>query len=147
TPLVRAEYARESLEAFLRWLAADSRGCPLMELPLLAADGPFYRLLMDSFNQSGRFTQVEECYNRALFHPGQRDAAAYLQTALAGRRRKELKRQEKRLGETGRLEYRTLGPQGDAAAWVEDFLQLEASGWKGHEGSALALREQDRAFF
>jgi hypothetical protein len=147
TPLVRADCARETLEAFLKWLAADRGGCPLLELARITGDGPFHFLLLDSFNESHRLTQVEECYTRALFRPAQRDADAYLQAALAGKRRKELKRQENRLREIGRLEYRTLEPRDDVAVWLEDFLRLEASGWKGLEGGALAMKEADRAFF
>src|SRR5205823_5287346 len=30
--------------------------------------------------------------------------------------------------------------------WIEDFLQLEASGWKGQQGSALACTETSRRF-
>ena len=35
----------------------------------------------------------------------------------------------------------------DAAPWIERFLALEASGWKGRGGSALAATPQARGFF
>lgn len=39
-----------------------------------------------------------------------------------------------------------LGPADDVARWTEDFLGLEASGWKGSRGSAMACTEASRRF-
>jgi hypothetical protein len=39
-----------------------------------------------------------------------------------------------------------LANDGDAARWIEDFIRIEASGWKGKAGGALACREPDLAF-
>jgi hypothetical protein len=47
----------------------------------------------------------------------------------------------------GELRNRVLGPDGDAAAWIDSFLKLEASGWKGREGSAFASSDSTRRFF
>lgn len=58
-----------------------------------------------------------------------------------------MRRQERRLSELGRLEYVELEPGGDVEAWIHDFLQLEASGWKGRQGSAFASSEAGRKFF
>jgi hypothetical protein len=35
----------------------------------------------------------------------------------------------------------------NATGWIEEFLKLEASGWKGEQGTALACKEADRNFF
>jgi len=60
----------------------------------------------------------------------------------SAKRRKEARRLERRLAERGALE---LSEASDAAA-IERFLALEASGWKGARGTALA-REAERAAF
>jgi CelD/BcsL family acetyltransferase involved in cellulose biosynthesis len=39
-----------------------------------------------------------------------------------------------------------LAPDGDVGAWTQEFMRLEASGWKGRAGTALACREDDRRF-
>jgi CelD/BcsL family acetyltransferase involved in cellulose biosynthesis len=39
-----------------------------------------------------------------------------------------------------------LTRDGDWRAWTEEFMRLEASGWKGRGGTALACREDDRRF-
>ncbi len=47
----------------------------------------------------------------------------------------------------GIFEYVALESDADAGAWIKDFIQLEASGWKGKDGSALALADAHRKFF
>ena len=47
---------------------------------------------------------------------------------------------------TGKVSPVRLAPDGDLARWTEDFMRLEASGWKGKAGSALSCREDDRRF-
>ena len=39
-----------------------------------------------------------------------------------------------------------MGPGGDASAEIERFLELEASGWKGREGGALAASDENLGF-
>jgi CelD/BcsL family acetyltransferase involved in cellulose biosynthesis len=55
------------------------------------------------------------------------------------KRRKEYKRLQNRLSEQGKFEQISYATGDDAAAWVEDLLALEAAGWKGQRGTALAI--------
>lgn len=146
TPLLRTEYAHECLAAFFDWLAAGTHGCPLMEFGSINGDGEFRRLLVDCCNEASKLTYVTECFTRALLRPGT-DGEQYLRTVLSSKDRRELKRRETRLAESGRFEYVALGADTNVKSWIEEFLQLEASGWKGQEGSALACNEADRTFF
>src|SRR5215475_5688741 len=129
-PLLRAGYGREALAAFFDWLAAGDHNCSLMEFGFVTGEGPFHHLLLDYLNLHLKFTYVTEAFTRALFRPAA-DAEDYLRSALGRFRRKEFKRLEKRLAETGRLEYTTLEQGGDVDAWVEEFLEFEAKSWKG----------------
>jgi hypothetical protein len=70
-----------------------------------------------------------------------------LSAALRGIHRKDLRRKEKRLSETGFVEYDELTSDGDIDKWTNDFLEVEASGWKGREGSALGATGESRSFF
>jgi CelD/BcsL family acetyltransferase involved in cellulose biosynthesis len=146
TPLVRADCAAPTLAVLFDWLRADRQGAALLELGPIGADGPFARALTDHCNDRLRPTFVTESHTRAVLEP-HADAEAYLNEALAGKRRRELRRQERALAGPGRLEYRRLGPGEGPSAWVEAFLRLEAEGWKGRSGSAMACREADAAFF
>src|SRR5215470_2488526 len=145
-PLLRAGYGREALAAFFDWLDAGTHNCSLMEFGFVTGEGPFHHLLVDYLNDRLKFTYVTEAFTRALFRPAA-DAEVYIHSALNRVRRKEYKRQERRLAETGRLEYTALEPGADIDAWIEEFLQFEANSWKGKGGRALACNETDREYF
>src|SRR5262249_35632703 len=136
TPLIRAGYGREVIAAFFDWLAAGGHGCSLMEFAFIAGDGPFHQTLLDYFNESPRLSCVTNIFTRALFRPAS-DAETYVRAALRRARRKEFERQERRLSEAGHVEYLSLEPGDDVAAWIEGFLQVEAISWKGMGGRAL----------
>ncbi len=154
TPLLRPAYASDCLATFFDWLGKVPETGALLKLEYIAGDGLFQQLLNDYFNQSRNLRTVEERHNRALLErvgTGPTASEAYLNTALSGKRRKELRRQEKLMREQGELEYIEL-PAGaltgaEIESWVEQFLELEAQGWKGAQGSALASSAASREFF
>lgn len=145
TPLIRAGYERETLAAFLDWAAIDPAGASIVEMPMIHGEGPFAQALLDVLNERRLLAVTDEAYTRALIRRAA-DAEAYCAAHSSGSR-KEWRRLRKRLGELGTLETRVLGADDDAGPWVEQFLALEASGWKGTQKTALAAAERDRAFF
>lgn len=148
TPLVRQGHERDALRALLAWAAQDGRCGAFLELPGLDAEGPFALALGDVLRERVRLSFVVDQGQRAFFRPATHaDATAYIEDALRGKRIREYRRQERRLGEPGGVTYRVLDSAADLEAWVGQFLALEASGWKGQEGTALGLREPDRTFF
>ncbi len=62
----------------------------------------------------------------------------YYTAALSGKKRKELRRQLTRLSELGDIGFLRQHDSDGLGDWVEHFLELEAAGWKGKAGSALA---------
>ncbi|MEJ7598150.1 MAG: GNAT family N-acetyltransferase [Kofleriaceae bacterium] len=139
TPLVRADRAVATLEAFLAW--ARSTDAMLFELQTIRSDGAFGHALIETLRGLGLKAFHESSHTRALFRPAA-DLERYLDHAMSGKKRKELRRQERRLGESGSLVYDQLEPGGDLERWLEEFLELEALGWKGQGGTAL---KTDRA--
>jgi hypothetical protein len=146
TPLLRGGYAVESLGAFFDWLATNPDGCSLIELGFVSGGGLFNEALVDSLNQNDKSWFVSDCFTRALFRP-RCDAEAYMSAALRGIHRKDLRRREKRLAETGKVEYTSLDAGSNIDSWINDFMAVEAGGWKGNEGSALASNNDSRSFF
>ncbi len=146
TPLLHRDHASEALRALLRWAGADRRGATLIEFPFVPGEGPFAQLLINVINDLGCLTYPTESFTRALLRPGA-DADAYIQSALAPKHRRELGRMRRRLAELGRLEVRRLNPDDDPAPWLQQFLALEAAGWKGTERTALGCAESERAYF
>jgi hypothetical protein len=146
TPLVREGYGQQVIAAFFNWLDAGSHDCSLMEFRFIAGDGLFNGFLMDYFERHTKLHYISMYFLRAMFRPTI-DADTYLCAALSAKHRKMVKRQERQLSEIGRLEYDALTPDDDVAVWIEEFLQLEASGWKGRESSAIASNEPDQSYF
>lgn len=147
TPLLRAEDAREALEAFLDWAGKDPRGAAIVEFGQTAADGPFRKLLVDCLHARQIVHQVPEICNRALLEKAT-SAEAFLRASLSSGFRKETRRLRKRLGECGRLESRVLASEDEFDTWLNQFLDLEARGWKGPSGAgtAIALSREETAF-
>lgn len=146
TPLLRTEYAHQALATFFDWLGSDPRRPPLLELKTVHGEGPFHQLLVDHLHEHTTLPFVSSCYTRAFFRPRQ-DGNAYVQASLKGRHRRGLKRLERLLAETGQMQYLALEAGDDIEAWIEAFLQIEASGWKGRVGTALACTKADQTFF
>jgi len=144
TPLIRPERARETLAALLQWAGADG-SAHMLDFSYVRGDGPFHDLLMGHVNEAGAVQCVTNRFARALWKAGQ-DLESYLQSTLSASARKEYRRQRKRLGELGRLEFRTLQDGGEVDGWLEEFMGLESSGWKAREGQALALSDDQRTF-
>jgi CelD/BcsL family acetyltransferase involved in cellulose biosynthesis len=146
TPLVDREHAPACLAALLEWLARDPRGAGVVEWGLVGSDGPFADALMRVLDQTERRRFVSQSSERACLRP-RADAECFFDAALSAKRRKEYRRLERRLAELGPLEYAELDSPARAAQWIAQFLQLEASGWKGRRGSALASTDPNRSFF
>lgn len=146
TPLVRQGHATPVLEALFDWLKSDSRGASLLRLELVSGDGAFARALTEVCHRNRRPAHLVEGYCRALIEPRQ-DAVSYIGEALAYRHYKDYRRKERLLGERGKFERRILAPGEDVGVWTEQFLQLEARGWKGREGTAMVCRPADAAYF
>ncbi|HZJ65829.1 MAG TPA: GNAT family N-acetyltransferase [Kofleriaceae bacterium] len=145
TPLVRADLASEAIAALFAWLRRDTTAA-VFEWQTLGADGPFYHALIDALHHLGFEAFHERSHTRALFRPAA-TAEAYLARALCGKKRKELRRQERRLAEAGRIVYDELAPGGDLEAWLDEFVALEQHGWKGQGGTALRTDPAGLAMF
>ena len=57
-----------------------------------------------------------------------------------------LRRWEAKLRAAGTVTPARFSNGDDLEAWTQAFMQLEAGGWKGRAGTALACREDDRSY-
>jgi len=108
----------------------------------MPAQGPFAAALDAILRRTQMPSSEFNAHTRALLEPSA-DAArsGYLEHALGGRKYRELRRTVRRLGEAGSLSYTTLTEPDAVAAALDDFLALEAAGWKGQAGTAAACDE------
>ena len=145
-PLVARGLEREFWRALLGW--ADGYGgfelfLHLAQMPL---EGALYQALQTVLAEQGRLAAVVHREDRAML-ASDLSPEAYFEASLSGKKRKELRRQFNRLSELGAVALtRTMGDE-HLARWIEDFLALEHSGWKGTQGSALGSHQTTTRMF
>ncbi len=136
TPLVRAKSASNCVSALLQsGLAA------LVEFDWMPAGGRFYGALTEAASIGGQPWMVTDAYARALLVRSRDPRPRYNSNM-----KNNLRRWEARLKPLGELRPVRLVEGDNVEAWLEEFMRLEASGWKGRAGTALACREDDRRF-
>ena len=106
----------------------------------IPAQGPFIETLK---KQSAHFKIIETWQRAALKPVGKFED--WLQTNFDQKRRKEFKRLRNRLSEQGGMDTEILQHGQDAKPFVEELLMLEAKGWKGSKGTAIAANPKLKA--
>ena len=76
-------------------------------------------------------------HERALLAPGAQRARAISSARCPAGKRKELRRQRRRLEDIAPVTFATAPDAAGIEAALKDFLVLEASGWKGRAGTAI----------
>jgi CelD/BcsL family acetyltransferase involved in cellulose biosynthesis len=144
-PLVEREAAEPVIGAFLSHLADDSALPGLVLLPFLPEDGILAGALDAVVRRAEMPSATFGRHRRALLAPAG-DRANYLEAAMNGHQRKELRRRWRRLGETGAIAVTIATEPSAVDRALEDFFTLEALGWKGRAGTAAAADEQVQHF-
>lgn len=134
TPLVDAEEADSALLCAFTYVA-KARGPRFLMLQEMGAKGPVMTTVTRAMATGWRYTTVPPrgTWPALLRRPQH----TYLEESLPPKQRRNLRRSRRLLEEQLGCELRLVDHAGEAAA-VERFLQLEASGWKGRRGTALA---------
>ena len=125
--------------------AARNAGARALILRDMSLDGPAMKAFTESLGREGLRPRVLQSYLRASLD-ATRNADALLHEALGGKKLKELRRQRHRLAEHGAIGFDVARSPDQVAAATETFMRLEASGWKGARGTALAQDSGDAAF-
>lgn len=137
-PVLDAACAGEAMRALIDHIAASP------DLPRLVRATAWPRSL-DALLPHGAHLTPAESWQRAVLGPAPDvDAERYLKGAMG----KALNKRRSKLVELGRLGVvATETARGHAAIPAfEDFMALEARGWKGRAGTAIALRPADRDY-
>ena len=146
SPLVAKGCEKGFWRALLKELDNTPGPALFLHLPTLPLQGALNQALDAVLNETGHPNAIVEQKSRAMLASSLRPEE-YLAQAMSAKKRKELRRQHKRLGELGNLTFERLEDEHGLDAWIEQFLTLEAAGWKGEAGSALKSSEANHAFF
>jgi CelD/BcsL family acetyltransferase involved in cellulose biosynthesis len=112
----------------------------------LGDGGPVHRGLIEAAAARGRPCDTVYAAERAML-ASLLGPAEYYETTVRKKKRKELKRLQSRLAEQGDIVARRLSDPAELPQWIDAFLALERSGWKGDAGSALACDAATEGFF
>ena len=112
----------------------------------LTIGGPLDRALRAVCGEQKRHCDLVHSEARALLQ-GHCTAEEYEQTHIRKKKRKELHRKKRRLGEAGEMQISRYRDSKNLDGWIDEFLALERKGWKGETGSALDCTDATRQFF
>lgn len=143
TPLLDRNEAENAAQRLLE--AARATGARALLLREVALDGATMKAFTNMLRGEGLRPRVLNWHLRASLD-ATRDADELLREALSSKKLKELRRQRHRLAEHGDVAFDVARSPQEVAAALEAFLKLEAGGWKGDRGTALAQVEGDAAF-
>jgi hypothetical protein len=143
TPLLDCTRSADAAAALVDLLGTIHQG--EWVIPVVNRQGAACRALIEALEKDGRPWQFSNVFERAML-----DYAGpfedHMQTHLSSKRRRDLARNRRRLEEIGTVAHEVyrFGEGLDHA--IQAFLKIEASGWKGKRGTALACRAATRQF-
>jgi len=121
---------------------SEAAGSPLVAFPYLPLDSSTAARLLTT-DLTWRWALAHEA-SRAAHSAGSQGEAQFAE-AFSGKKRKELLRQMRRLGDMGPTELTSVEGE-DVVPAFEAFLALEAEGWKGRTGTALKTHRETTDF-
>jgi CelD/BcsL family acetyltransferase involved in cellulose biosynthesis len=145
-PLIRIGEEAAFWEAILAKLDGARWARGFLHVTGLVEHGPVHRGLAAAAAALGRGCPIVHRHSRPLMETDL-DPEDYYQRNVSGKRRGEHRRQMSRLCELGEVAVRALDSADEVPSWCEEFMALEAGGWKGKAGSAIACSPATADFF
>jgi len=145
-PVIDRDHAEEGMRALMRYLTASSDLPHALILPVLPMEGPGFAALCEACRITLSRIFPYERWSRPVMaaQPGD-TSEAYLRRSLGSGYKKRMQ-QFRAVAKRGALTFRRS--RGKAALDALDaFLTLEAAGWKGEAGTAIACLPEDAAYF
>jgi CelD/BcsL family acetyltransferase involved in cellulose biosynthesis len=138
TPLINRDSAAQVTDSLLQHMRTSRR--PLFSIPHLPLRSLTADALRAAAERSGYWTVAEE-QMRPVLYPKAAGGIAEFDKMVNQKRRRELDRQMRRLCEAGAVSFMSAKTATEIDAAFNMFAALEASGWKGKRGTALARKE------
>jgi len=138
---------REEPGAILRAVFQEiaRRGCDAIELPTVTTDSPTYTGIRDAAQAAG-FTFVEDLTCEVPHKALTGDWETFWKS-INGDTRRKFGQQERRLQKLGALDYAVWHGGDGLSALLDECFEIEASGYKGAQGSAIKYREAEGRFW
>ena len=140
-PLVRRSFEPYFWHYALDLLDADPHAPSFLHLVAMDGQGPLAAALL----KARRGAAVVHRSSRAMLQ-SDLSSCEYYEKTVRKKKRKEIGRLQARLAELGTVTFCRLSDAGELDAWIDAFIALEASGWKGRNGAALAKDHHTKNF-
>lgn len=153
TPLIDHHFYKDAIEAFLGWLIDEVRYPRLFECSQLSAEFCEDRQELPGVLNRLHLQKALYYERRPAFFIDNYDSFELFWAHCSRAFRKKYRQRYRRLGECGTVLIETLPPLAKAGSvemlnsWIEDFLLVEESGWKGREGTAIRSHYKHSQFF
>jgi len=146
TPLIRDGFSVAVYAALFDWVDTRPEGSVFIRFAMLPFDEETHRAVDEACVLRGRRFRVQDHHERAIL-TADNEFDAVMKTAMSGKKRKELRRQERRFGELGNVEQTVLPIENRRT--VADFIELENAGWKNTapEGFPIGQSVAEARFF
>jgi CelD/BcsL family acetyltransferase involved in cellulose biosynthesis len=145
TPVIDRACLDETLDAMLDAFAADLKLPKIMALDAMSMESPTMAALARVLTARGSAPCVLEQF-RCPKLASELDGKSYLEKALSSSSRKKLRQHRRRLAEKGALTTVIATEPEAVRRALEDFMKMEASGWKGQQGTALLCDKGNTEF-
>ncbi|EWY40860.1 hypothetical protein N825_33560 [Skermanella stibiiresistens SB22] len=144
-PVVDTEYASAVFTALFDRIALDPKLPKLLLAGDMMDEGPLADALRGALAARGSRAVVIERRKRAKLQ-SDLTGSSYLGRSLSGNRRRRYQQLRKRLALMGAVTTTSHRSSNEVRSAFEDFLLLEASGWKGKRRSAILNDAKSTAF-
>ncbi len=146
TPLLDTEEAAETLDNLFDALANPDAGLPpILVLPDIRLKGPLARLARAVAISRNLPLTVTDTFSRPILD-SRLDGETYLRRAISPAHLRELRRQWTLLSRLGTVTHSVARQPEEVRLRMEEFLALEASGWKGRQRTAIVMDRYRAAF-
>lgn len=144
TPLIDREDPQGVWDSFIDRCAHSPDQPQKIIGNLMSLDSAAQTALMAALEARGLPSNVFGTYERAILGAPERFETAYRR--IADKRRKDLARRRRKMRGEGVSINTNVSDAASKAKALDDFLRIEASGWKGKAGTAMACRPETKAF-
>ncbi|HZR76367.1 GNAT family N-acetyltransferase [Bradyrhizobium sp.] len=144
TPLIDRNFPEQAIRRLMD--EARAAGAHALILRDVSLSGAVMKSFAHVLRQDALLPIVLHSHLRACLD-ARRSADDVLHDALSAKKLKELRRQRNRLAELhGAVRFAVARSVEEVIDAIDIFLKLEASGWKGERGTALAQNDGDSSF-
>jgi hypothetical protein len=144
TPLLHRDGTDQAVKSLMEWFSGNQK-YKLLEFRQIPVNGQFSETLKAELLMNNS-KYLHKDYQRPVLYC-EKDFAAYTARHTSSRFRTRMRANMKKLSARGAVEFRRLTAAEHLEQWIDDFLELEASGWKGRSGTAMVQNTRDKGFF